>query len=1271
MSRTATHDRHGSNAGRGFRYQDAVAVLLAVRAWAGVDQLAIIIPEGNDDVERRSAVGSTLVQVKSRREHLGDLPLSNAKQYLKDLWDRHDKVATAPVGLELVIERAIIGHSARQDGRIEIGATLERQLPGGDRGRRLLAKTSIEEVAEPKEAAIALIVNRTGCLPIAADICFAQLLGEVGALADQNGRLRPADYRGLSVSDTERSVTQTLAAVDSAQIERALRDGACEPADFLTPINDPEFYLGVDVQPGHVAAGLVIPRLGPREALARGLEARGAALVAGPSGSGKSAIMWDTAYALRHTVRWYRLLRVDSRDLAALRQLFRTLRVGPGSPVGLVVDDIGRRGAEGWDVLTRELAAIPGALLLGSIREEDLFLLDGRARAAEVRAEPDPDFAKRLYDELKRIGRTDWSGWREPWTRSQGLILEYVHILSAGQRFAETLADQVATRERDPGRATELAVLRVVAFAGSAGATVEADRLASTLGVAEDDVSRGLKRLIDEHLVREATPGLLSGLHQLRSAELLRLTHDVPPPTIEATFARTVNVVAGADLEPLVADAILSRGVSLAAAVAALAARVESERDIDALAAILRGLGTVQIAAAVDRWMAMPSVAVLARTQVGAASFIGIGGTLMPEIGQLGLANAAAADLIAIRNDALNDPRQALLEAVPDEALCEMLAGASEPGTVDRFLGAQVGMTLNPKIEAVLDEVPSDILGGPLEAVAGLLGTLAEIDRNRAIALVDQVGEDVLVARVPQEVAWATPVTFEDAEDGRVARCDFHYIFDPDQADTHGPVVRICEVVLALSPRSDIAASAARAPNGEVAGSTIVTLAEKRISRANLPSAAVPAWNRRWRDAIAMRVASPTYSGYLAQTVAMLDRLAPALEQILDPVLRGRNFPERSLGHLGTVHDAARDLTPPAIAVADATGAGPTEFNNAVTKLQNVLLGASADALRRFIHLPDGVGAYIGWMGGLLEDLNKAEREEPWGLVGGVPPSLSGVRAALAAMRAIAGELAEDKVAPMARWPSVVKQARPGNALRMAGMTVANRAGAARTKLGVELRDDLSGAGIDAEVRVFEDEDAILPWPPSKVLVMVPIPNFAEAGIFLIATATARALLPETIRLTVMPTVEGLAVPSLAQSGFSTLLPLPDEANAFIAQLGIPAFSSELWPMFDRAAAMASALQSMDRLSLGTANRPEVEIRARARFEVEFTQSRSALADALAPVAPNLGPVAADLLDRVRSGAADYADAVHEAQHGGNPAILEEIAALRFGLEQAEFDHGS
>ena len=63
--------RSGSNAGRGFRYQDAVFAWLAVEIWAGLRTPAIVIPEGGDDVELRGD-GTTFIQVKSRREHLGD-----------------------------------------------------------------------------------------------------------------------------------------------------------------------------------------------------------------------------------------------------------------------------------------------------------------------------------------------------------------------------------------------------------------------------------------------------------------------------------------------------------------------------------------------------------------------------------------------------------------------------------------------------------------------------------------------------------------------------------------------------------------------------------------------------------------------------------------------------------------------------------------------------------------------------------------------------------------------------------------------------------------------------------------------------------------------------------------------------------------------------------------------------------------------------------------------------------------------------------------------
>ena len=1272
MTRKATHDRHGSHAGRGFRYQDAVAVMLALRVWAGLEPPAIIIPEGNDDVERQSATGNALVQIKSRREDLGGLPLASARNYITELWERDDKVTPPAARLELILEQGIVDHEATVDGGIVPNARLASQLPGNARGKALLAKTDIGHVSSPNADSIAIVTNRMSCSPIAAALCVAQLLHEVGMLADDNGRLKAGAYRGLSASDTDRIVTETLAATDVEAIEAALRNGACEPTDFLTPLDDPEFYLGVDVQPGHIAAGLVIPRLQAREALARGLETRGAALVAGPSGAGKSAIMWDTAHSLRHTIRWYRLLRVGQNDLPALRQLVRALRANPDSPVGFVVDDIGRRGAEGWDALTLEFAAVPGVVLLGSIREEDLFLLQGRSRGAEVRAEPDKDLARRIFEELKRTGRTEWAGWQEPWNRSQGLVLEYVHTLTAGQRFEETLAGQVDARQSDPARAPELSILRVVALTGAAGASANAERLPAVLSLPEEDVGRSLRRLVDEHLVRMDADGGLAGLHQLRSAELVRLTHVAPPPTIATTFARGAGTVSPSDLEPLTADGMRNRGVSQNAAIAALSARIQSDPSLEALSATLRGLATAWIANAVDAWLATANVQALPPTQVGTAAMFGLAGTTIPAISEtLGTAMAAAAELAQMRADTTGDPRRALLEALPVPLLTEMISGAADPAALDQFLSSLNGMPLHPTVRSALATRPVDLLTASIDGVVRLLGTLVILDRDEAIAWVDAVGELGLVDRMPHEIAWATEPTFEESPDGRVIRCDYNEIGIPGEDGTHERVVRICEVALALSPRSDIAASAARAPNGEIVGFGGVPLAEKRIPRANLPAAAVPEWNRRWRDAIAIRVASPTYSGYLARAAHLLDRLAPALDRVLNLIIRGKSVTDAQLAAMNSVHDAARELTPPAIASSVATGEGSGEFNASVTKLQNLLFAGSADVCRRFHKLPEGAGAFIAWTADLIKDVDQAETQEPWELVGGVPASLSKMRELLVRVRIIAGDAAGGIVHPGVSFATLLGNTRPDNALRLVASVVEKRMTTARNELAASIQSPLEDDGIEAEVHVVEDPDGILPWPPSKVLVVVPLTSQMEVESHAIAATAARQAVPDGIRLTVIPSVDGRALPARSVSGYETLLPLPDEADAWIEQLGLPSFRAVISPILNMAVAKASALQSMDRLNLGIAGRPLVELESRDRLEGELASTRHQLVAMVGDLDPEGPALVLSLLDRVRSGEAGFADAAQEFTVSQVPnEIIQEVSGLQIALDEAEFERG-
>jgi len=619
--------RAGSNAGRGFRYQDAVSAWLAIEIWAGQRDPAIVIPEGGDDIELRGEATS-FVQVKSRREHLGNYTEGEAVGYIEDLWNRSIGSAPQPQVLELVLEREVAGLHPLDDHPAvrPIEGPISTRLSKFNGATDLLPRTSIVVATSPQEWAISLMVDRLNCAPIAAQMCFAELLVRMGSLADGNGRLASESYRGVSISDTETAIRDVLAAIDVDAIERALRDGVCEPVDFLTPLDDPNFYLGVDVEPGHIAAGLVAERPQSRSELVEGIEQRRAALIVGPSGAGKSALMWAAANTLRHTVRWFRIRRLSAEDIPSLRQLVRTFRASEDSPLGFVMDDVGRNGPESWGALLKEAMSVPGVVLLGSVREEDVMLIAERARAAEVRADPDDELAERLWRNLREAEKTNWVGWREPWKMSDGLLLEYVHILTRGQRMHELLADQVAARIADPKRSLELDILRSGAWAGAANAEVDASRLARALSVSEADLSRALQRLIQEHLVRSPAPGAVTGLHQLRSEELLQLTHQTTLPTLETSFERTVTSVPATDLAPLVADTLSKRRLPVPAVLDGLIARLEGEQDARALASALRGLGSGRVSSGVDEWLDAPEARALPRTQVTNAAMLGVAG---------------------------------------------------------------------------------------------------------------------------------------------------------------------------------------------------------------------------------------------------------------------------------------------------------------------------------------------------------------------------------------------------------------------------------------------------------------------------------------------------------------------------------------------------------------------------------------------------------------------------------------------------------------------
>jgi len=1250
-----------------------VSAWLAVEIWAGRRAPAITIPEGGDDVELRGEETS-FIQVKSRREHLGDYPEGETARHIGDLWNRSLDSSPQPERLELVLERNVAGLAPlspleEQPTNRPIKGSITARLSKFSGASDFLPRTSIIVGTSPQEWAISLIADRLNCSPVAAQMCFAELLIRVGVLADANGRLSPEDYSGLSISDTETLIRDVLAAVDVDAIERALREGVCEPVDFLTPLNDPNFYLGVDVEPGHIAAGLVSERPRSRLALVEGIEERRAALIVGPSGAGKSALMWEAANILRHTVRWFRIRRLRMIDIPAVRQLIRTFRASEDSPLGFVMDDIGRNGPESWGALLKEVMSVPGVVLLGSIREEDVTLIAERTRAAEVRADPDDELAERLWQELREAEKTNWAGWREPWQLSDGLLLEYVHILTRGRRMQELLADQVMARISDPARSLELDILRSGAWAGAANAEIDASRLARTLSVGDGDLSRAMQRLIQEHLIRSSAPGALTGLHQLRSEELLQLTHQTLLPTLETSFERTIASVLASDLESLVADALSARRLPVSAVLNAVVVRLERGPDAQALASILRGLGAGRISVGVDEWLNTSEAQALPRTQVGSAAMLGIAGLNLDSLDIIPEIQAAADRLSQIKGAPEKYPRRLLMERMSQPTLLSLIETA-DLTSLDEILGALVGVPLSTAVRAALRQAPTNLLNADLHLVGSVMGTLTALDREIATQWVTEVGQEALFAKIQAETAWAGPVSIEDADDGVIVHCDLWYVAGSIQGNPHDAVVSLCELILALCPLADIAMSKAITASGELAGLAEVPLATKRIPRENLPPPSIPQWSRRWGDLISRRVAAPSYSDYLARGVDILEVLVPTLEKIFDRHLRGKNPPAALFDKLNSLNTRAEALTPPAVSSLDASGVGSSEVNTAVTKFQNLLHSTSVNLIKKFAKLPEQAGTYIAWLNDLIADVGTAITEEPWQLIGDeFPPTLTRLKTLLETLQLLASEADARQAPPAVTWSSQGKRAQRGNTLKLVSVA-ATAAGEKRlAKRKAEIERSAKEAGINAVFHLRLDPTGILPWPPADVLALLPVSDVAGAVNALAQQSDQlRSLVDSSTRLTMMPIIDGVALQALAKSGYQTLLSDAEGATVWAEYLKLPCAPSAIAGLYGDVLSLASELGAMDCKCLGAETRPEEESIVHRSLESSFTRKREELLSRLDVFDPGLQTDVSELLEYLRTGDIDFAAEAQEAIDGISTEIVETTGYLILLLIEAEWE---
>jgi hypothetical protein len=1192
--------RHGAIAGRGYHYQDAVGAWVAARMLAGVIDVDRLVPEGLEDLSC-DGPAPRQIQVKSRQARVGDFPLGDGARHLLDAWQRHaGRSATAPQKLVLVFERPVAGYAPGDwDTPLGVdpaGADLvgevrriaaRRGLADAELGR-LLGQVSVLVLPHRRLRVDAadLIGARTRLPAGATSPVLSALRTAVTEHADRNAGVGWAQRAGLTRTDVERLVTRAAELIDVAALHEAVRSGAAEPVDLDTPLPSSDFYAGAAVQPGHVAAGLVVPRPVVTDEVLAGLDSTGSVLIVGPSGIGKSAVLWMTAYVARH-VAWYRVHRLREADAEPVVRLARAAAGDRHAAVGLLVDGVGVGDLTAWDALHRRLAGQPEVLLLGTVREEDLLPLATGSAAVQVRPRLDETVAARIHAALRERGVTSAVHWREAYEAADGLTLEFTHLLAQGRRLGDVVGDQVVDRVR-AGRTTELAVLAPVSASDRWGAALSVEALTLLAGGSAPELRAALSRLVDEHVIT-IRDGSVRGLHPLRSAALCDAVHRVPPPLLASTVCAVIRHLDSAQLTGFVAR-LLADEPELGPAVVRATADRAGSAGVDQLpvaAAALGGLRLADFSGAARRWTEILQRYEVPRPMRPLAVNLAMIDT---ELGEW-LDSRLVAAVAEIRGtyDGEDSPlRDALVVELGTARLGAALAATADVVRASGLLAALggSGVALSPDPDSPLGAA---VVHVPLTELAELLATADAVGPATGQALLTLAGgEEGIIARLQEAEPWLLDLDLVRDGGETVLNGRLLHVSDRLNSDPHVRIVAIARTGLQCLPgvdRVDLTTVTAAEEPLQAGGFTLGTT---RLLRKYALGRTVVAWNRTRARYAGALVAAESTTSRLASGLAVLQRTEQLLGQAAEVWLgqrAGQQLERLSAERQRLATDIQALMPrpiPDPLADPGGQGAGVLEDDPLHTLTDGIvrdLVGGLFRADVRHANLASVARDR------LLPTVAELE-SEPWQVLGldGAPPVLDHLRTALMQLADVLDELGGGHTTTAA-LATVTRGWPRADRLRLAARVAAERATARHRACCVALEQQAAERGW--QVRALnrpDDRPRGRHWPALYTALLVTldrIDRLDEPFAGLTELIAASDLPGQTADL--LPASSAGVLPRLAaRAQLGELYPVPAVADPWLPLLDAPPAT----PAADAVTTALKALQELSALALLRSRRP-------------------------------------------------------------------------------------
>ena len=1130
--------RSGARAGAGFRYQDAVGVYFATQMLSGAIPLEAITPESLDDYALEGSKRTIWVQVKSKIAPEATFSIGEIAEIIStgpgNDEDERWIVLDRPFSTYIEIETADpITLPAKLVARLTEKAVTSNVQDLATR----LKHTKILILQSPLERATDQLVETLEIVRLAARACSAELLYRVGQAASDNARTEFANRRSETCVSLRSYCDSVLAVIDPDTVASAIRNGSVVPLSFSEPNPDPEFFRGISVDQGHIAAGLAVPR--PQEADEIGtklVEGRDV-LICGPSGAGKSTLAYLTAFEYRRTLRWFEIKDLSSAMRTEALAFLRGMAPNPSRPVAVYFDDVGRGGEAAWNWLKSQARSLPGLICVGSVREEDLAIVNGRSDTIIHRPVLNEELAESIWRELKERDQSKLAFWSEAYEESSGLMLEYVHILTQGRRLKELCEEQIDRRMQER-REHELTILPIVACAGRFGVSVDVERLRQHLNLTAAEFGRAYKRLHNEHLVGEQQDGLLRGLHEIRSEAI----YDA---CLEQMMLKDLNI--SKDTVDIICEQDFRRYLTRSGRVGVL-------NDNDAIRAFATRFTlepSYRLLVEALEAFRLRSIARDAKVFHDVATDLNISHRhymlcLLVMNAELvkGLEGAEALRHLVkfhekFRSRRSPDARMALLDVLPAVALTSAITSCKSPNEVVRLATALHGCPFEQISDAQIDALTREIEAGDLAQIAEFLAILCESDPSAARHASSQLGgSSALLDRLLEETDWALQPTLENGPDGELElTADMLAVGDEAVGNAETFVNAHAGLALQLCPEAQYVNARPLQLSGEALTISGFTPGLKRLGRAVVSSKANIAWNRMIIHAVAGEHGATSLTEVLERHRFGLGEALSQLEQVLDYVSRGKKLKpkqrQRALA-LAVMEDLlpTYPLSTPEEQLANPLG---SEISDPV----GTLIVSISEFLVALIDAEKTGHQLASYAADIIKSCPEVKEHHDWVYIGG-PPSdvLEELQRLVSAFRPALVATGHRKIAQANDIFSVQRNWKAGTGLSRLSRRMEYKWNAEKTRFTKRIEKKLKAK---LYINPHSDPEGVL-WPNWTLCMIKPCKTLVEFFIWLgDSIEVLQKLAESSSALSVAPSFGGTIPAQLAFRVFPSIPVLPDE----------------------------------------------------------------------------------------------------------------------------------